>query len=66
MTTPKAIPKPRTIYYVRKDTQKEYSLMEMEVLADRVTIDRVLHRDLAMIVYAKLFQKLKEQKVGSV
>lgn len=51
----------RVIYYVRKDTMKEYSLMKMIVKDGKILSDEVLHRDIPVIVYGKLSQHLRNQ-----
>ena len=51
----------KTIYFVRKDTMKEYSLMKIVIKGNLVISEEVLHRDIPLIVYGKYSQKLKAQ-----
>lgn len=42
----------------------EYSLMRMEYQGSEVVINEVVKKDTPLIVYAKLMEKLRQQKVG--
>lgn len=55
----------KTIFYIRKDTMKEYSLMRMILKGPEVQSDEVVHRDIPAIIYGKLYQMLKGQDIGN-
>ena len=65
-STPAVEDATRTILYVDKATANVYHLCAMTVEGDKILEDKVIHKDIPGIVYGKLAEALRNQKVRHV